>query len=97
MAKRFGADVVIDFKEQDPVAEIRRLTDGRGVDVAIEALGRQETFENALRAIRVGGTLSSLGVYSGSWWRRTSRFMPASAINASSPRSVPEARSGCGD
>ena len=49
----------------DPVAEIKRLTDGRGVDVAIEALGRQETFENALRAIRPGGTLSSLGVYSG--------------------------------
>ena len=36
-----------------------------GVDVAIEALGRQETFENALRALRPGGTLSSLGVYSG--------------------------------
>ena len=65
MAKRFGADVVINFQEQDPVAEIRRLTGGRGVDVAIEALGRQETFENALRAMRVGGTLSSLGVYSG--------------------------------
>ena len=65
MAKRFGADVVINFEEQDPLAEIRRLTGGRGVDVAIEALGRQETFENALRAIRVGGTLSSLGVYSG--------------------------------
>ena len=47
------------------VAEIKRLTDGRGVDVAIEALGRQETFENALRAMRPGGTLSSLGVYSG--------------------------------
>jgi threonine dehydrogenase-like Zn-dependent dehydrogenase len=41
------------------------LTDGRGVDVAIEALGKQETFESALRAIRPGGTLSSLGVYSG--------------------------------
>lgn len=40
-----------------------RLTDGRGVDVAIEALGRQETFEAALRVLRPGGTLSSLGVY----------------------------------
>jgi threonine dehydrogenase-like Zn-dependent dehydrogenase len=49
----------------DAVAEIKRLTDGRGVDVAIEALGRQETFESALHAIRPGGTLSSLGVYSG--------------------------------
>jgi alcohol dehydrogenase len=40
------------------------LTDGRGVDVAIEALGRQSTFEAALRVLRPGGTLSSLGVYS---------------------------------
>ena len=36
-----------------------------GVDVSIEALGRQETFEAALRVLRPGGTLSSLGVYSG--------------------------------
>ena len=36
-----------------------------GADVAIEALGMQETFENALRCLRPGGTLSSLGVYSG--------------------------------
>jgi threonine dehydrogenase-like Zn-dependent dehydrogenase len=65
MAKRFGADVVIDYRQQDPIAEIKRLTSNRGVDVAIEALGRQETFENALRSIRPGGMLSSLGVYSG--------------------------------
>jgi threonine dehydrogenase-like Zn-dependent dehydrogenase len=65
MAKRLGADHVIDFRAQDPVAEIRRLTGGRGVDVAIEALGTQPTFEAALRVLRPGGTLSSLGVYSG--------------------------------
>ena len=65
MAKRFGANVLINFKEQDPVAAIKQLTDGRGADAAIEALGQQATFENALRAIRPGGTLSSLGVYSG--------------------------------
>jgi threonine dehydrogenase-like Zn-dependent dehydrogenase len=41
------------------------LTHGRGVDVAIEALGTQLTFENCLRVLRPGGTLSSLGVYSG--------------------------------
>jgi alcohol dehydrogenase len=46
------------------VQEIMRLTDGRGVDVAIEALGTQATFESALRVLRPGGTLSSLGVYS---------------------------------
>jgi alcohol dehydrogenase len=65
IARQFGANALINPVDQDPVAEIKRLTDGRGVDVAIEALGRQETFENALRAIRPGGTLSSLGVYSG--------------------------------
>jgi len=65
MSRQFGANVVIDARHQDPVAEIKRLTDGRGADVTIEALGKQETFENALRATRPGGTLSSLGVYSG--------------------------------
>jgi len=65
IARRFGATVTLNSGDGDPIAEIKRLTDGRGVDVAIEALGRQETFENALRAIRPGGTLSSLGVYSG--------------------------------
>jgi len=64
MAKRMGADVVLNYEQQDVVAEIKKLTGG-GVDVAIEALGTQPTFENALRAIRPGGTLSSLGVYSG--------------------------------
>ena len=65
MAHRFGATVVIDYREVDPVEVIRAFTHGRGVDVAIEALGRQETFESALRVLRPGGTLSSLGVYAG--------------------------------
>lgn len=65
IARRMGADHVVDFSKVDPVEEILRLTDGRGVDVAIEALGRQQTFEAALRVLRPGGTLSSLGVYSG--------------------------------
>jgi threonine dehydrogenase-like Zn-dependent dehydrogenase len=63
-AKRMGCDVVLNFKEQDVVAEIKRLSGG-GVDVSIEALGLQSTFENCLRVLRPGGTLSSLGVYSG--------------------------------
>ena len=64
MAKRMGADIVLDYQQQDVVAEVKRLTGG-GADVAIEALGTQETFESALRCLRPGGTLSSLGVYSG--------------------------------
>ena len=65
IARRFGATDVVNPHHGDPLEQIARLTDGRGVDVAIEALGQQETFENALRSIRPGGTLSSLGVYSG--------------------------------
>ena len=64
VAKDMGADVVLDYRQQDVVAEIRRLTGG-GADVTIEALGQQATFENALRAVRPGGIVSSLGVYSG--------------------------------
>ena len=64
MATRLGADHVIDFGKIDPVEQVMKLTDGRGVDVSIEALGKQSTFEAALRVLRPGGTLSSLGVYS---------------------------------
>ena len=65
VARKLGADVTIDFNKLDPLTEIMRLTQGRGVDVAIEALGTQQTFESCLRALKPGGTLSSLGVYSG--------------------------------
>ena len=64
MARRMGANVLLD-PGKDVVAQIRDLTHGAGVDVAIEALGTQATFEAALRSLRPGGTLSSLGVYSG--------------------------------
>jgi alcohol dehydrogenase len=65
ISRQLGAEVVIDHTQRDPVATILELTGGRGVDVAIEALGTQATFENCLRVVRPGGTLSSLGVYSG--------------------------------
>jgi threonine dehydrogenase-like Zn-dependent dehydrogenase len=64
MSRRLGADVTLNHLEVDVVEEVKRLTGG-GADVAIEALGIQQTFENALRCLRPGGVLSSLGVYSG--------------------------------
>ena len=75
-AKALGCDHVIDFKTADPVQEVMRLTDGRGVDVAIEALGTQQTFQSCLSCLRPGGTLSSLGVYS------TDLTIPLSAFAA---------------
>lgn len=64
VARKMGASYIVDFKQGDVVKQIMALTEGRGVDVAIEALGTQATFEWALRVLRPGGTLSSLGVYS---------------------------------
>jgi threonine dehydrogenase-like Zn-dependent dehydrogenase len=65
MSRELGADVAINFKERDPVQAILEATGGSGVDVAIEALGTQTTFESCLKVLRPGGVLSSLGVYSG--------------------------------
>ncbi len=60
-SKQFGADVVVE--PANAVAEIMALTDNRGVDVAVEALGHQATFENCCGVTRADGTVSSVGVY----------------------------------
>lgn len=64
ISKQFGATSAINFRDQDPVKAILAQTEGMGVDVAIEALGTQQTFESCLRVVKPGGTVSSLGVYS---------------------------------
>lgn len=64
MAKKLGADITLNFTEVDVVDEIMKITGGRGVDSSIEALGLQSTFEQCLKILKPGGTLSSLGVYS---------------------------------
>ncbi len=64
ISKIMGADITLNFKQCDVVDEIMKITGGRGVDASIEALGTQGTFESALRVLKPGGTLSSLGVYS---------------------------------
>jgi len=63
LAKRFGADVVVDFREVDAVEEVRRLGGGEGVDAAIEALGTQITFENCVRVTSPGGVISNVGYH----------------------------------
>jgi len=76
VSQKLGADVTLNFKNCDVVDEVMKLTGGRGADSAIEALGTQGTFESALRCIKPGGTLSSLGVYS------TDLHIPLSAFAA---------------
>jgi isopropanol dehydrogenase (NADP+) len=63
LARHFGADVIVDFKKVDPVEEIFKLTDGQGVDSAIEALGSQKSFEGCIKATRPGGTISNVGYH----------------------------------
>jgi alcohol dehydrogenase len=62
-AKRFGADIVINSAREDPLAITRGLTDGLGVDVAMEAVGLPETFELATELVRPGGRVANIGVH----------------------------------
>ena len=59
----FGADLIVDFKQTEPSAAILKLTDGLGVDSAIEALGSQATFEACVKSTRPGGTISNIGYH----------------------------------
>jgi threonine dehydrogenase-like Zn-dependent dehydrogenase len=63
LAKHFGADVVLDFQKTDPVQAILDMTNGMGVDSAIEALGSQASFEACIKATRPGGTISNVGYH----------------------------------
>ncbi len=63
LARRFGADEVVDFSRTDPVRALLEATGGTGVDSAIEALGAEETFMNCVRATRPGGTISNVGYH----------------------------------
>ncbi len=62
-AKEFGADVTINNGKVDPVAAVRSVTDGFGVDVAIEAVGVPATFELCADLVKKGGHVANVGVH----------------------------------
>jgi 2-desacetyl-2-hydroxyethyl bacteriochlorophyllide A dehydrogenase len=62
MAESFGATPV-HLTEQDPRGEVKKLTEGRGVDLAVDAVGHPEALDLALRLARKAGTVSATGVY----------------------------------
>ncbi len=62
-AREFGADVTINNGVEDALERVFALTDGLGVDVAIEAVGVPETFELATALIRPGGRVANVGVH----------------------------------
>ena len=61
LAQKLGADEIINAKQEEPVEKVRRLTDGYGADVVIEAIGLPATWEQALRMVRKGGTVLEFG------------------------------------
>lgn len=63
LAREFGADITVNFKNKDAVREVLELTDGQGVDSAIECLGAQITFESCIKVTRPGGTISVTGYF----------------------------------
>jgi threonine dehydrogenase-like Zn-dependent dehydrogenase len=63
LARTYGADEIVDFTKEDAVDRILDLTDGEGVDTAIEALGADVTFQAVVKATKPGGTVSNTGYF----------------------------------
>ena len=62
-ARFYGADHVVNFSKLDPVLEIGKITHGKGVDSAIEAVGNAASFSSCVAATRPGGTISNVGYH----------------------------------
>lgn len=73
LAREYGADHVVDFTAGDPVEEIMDLTDDRGVDAAIEALGADQTFQDCIKVTKPGGTVSNVGYHGDGEFRHVPR------------------------
>ena len=63
LARGYGAAEIVDFTSEDVVGRIMELTDGAGVDAAIEALGANVTFQAAVKVTKPGGTVSNTGYF----------------------------------
>jgi L-iditol 2-dehydrogenase len=61
LARQVGADEVLHHSGAELASEVMRLTGGRGVDIALEAVGRNETVASAIDCTRKGGTVTLIG------------------------------------
>ena len=61
LATRLGADSAIDGRNPDVPAAVRALTNGRGADLALDAVGVTATVQAAVRSVRKGGTVTLIG------------------------------------
>jgi alcohol dehydrogenase len=63
VARHFGATDTINSRTEDPVARVMALTDGMGVDTAVEAVGVPSSFELCEAIVAPGGTIANVGVH----------------------------------
>nr|WP_229110488.1 NAD(P)-dependent alcohol dehydrogenase [Halapricum desulfuricans] len=73
LAREYGATDIVDFEDGDPVEQIMDLTDGEGVDAAIEALGADQTLQDCIKVTKPGGTVSNVGYHGDGEFRRIPR------------------------
>lgn len=62
LAKKMGADNVINSHDKDPVKEIMKITDGKGVSVAVDSLGNKATCLGGFNSLGKGGRLVQIGI-----------------------------------
>jgi threonine dehydrogenase-like Zn-dependent dehydrogenase len=82
IAGRAGAEP-IDVRERNPMTAVAEVTDDRGADIVIEAVGRPDAFESAVDIVRRGGSVVVTGMYAGEsvelqlgvYWARAIRLL----------------------
>lgn len=62
IAEKLGANILINVKEIDPVKKIMEITNGKGIDIAFEAVGIQETVKQAISMVKKGGSVVVIGM-----------------------------------
>jgi threonine dehydrogenase-like Zn-dependent dehydrogenase len=100
LARRYGADEIVDFSKVDVVERVLELTEGQGVDTAIEALGADATFQVAVKITKPGGTVSNIGYFGEGEYVRIPRIewgvgMADKTIATGCARAAGYAWSGC--
>jgi len=61
LARDLGATATVNAKTSDAIAEVKKLTNGAGVDTALEAVGSTPTIKAAIESVKRGGTVTLIG------------------------------------
>ena len=65
MGRQLGADVIVNSREQDPIAAVMETTAGKGADLVIDCAGGDETFDQSLKMVKSGGKVLLVAFYHG--------------------------------